>query len=60
EGMAEAAIALLAEPERLRAMGRASRRLAEERFCASHIIPLYEDLYARVVSGNHAAARPSR
>ncbi len=60
EGMAEASIALLAEPERLRAMGRASRRLAEERFCASHIIPLYEDLYARVVSGNHAAARPSR
>ncbi|MGH9507334.1 MAG: N-acetyl-alpha-D-glucosaminyl L-malate synthase BshA [Terriglobales bacterium] len=60
EGMAEAAIALLAEPERLRAMGRASRRLAEERFCASRIIPQYEDLYARVVSGNHAAARPSR
>lgn len=60
EGMAEAAIALLAEPERLRAMGRAARRLAEARFCASRIIPQYEDLYARVVSGNHAAARPSR
>jgi N-acetyl-alpha-D-glucosaminyl L-malate synthase BshA len=49
EGMSQAAIALLIdEPARLR-MAEAARKTAQDRFCASRIIPLYEAYYERVI-----------
>ncbi|MGH9536056.1 MAG: N-acetyl-alpha-D-glucosaminyl L-malate synthase BshA [Terriglobales bacterium] len=48
DAMAAAALQLLRDPERLRAMGQAGRHRAEEYFCASSIIPRYEALYDRV------------
>jgi len=51
EGMAAAGISLLKDPERLNTMATAARRTAQARFCASRIIPLYEDYYERVVRG---------
>ncbi len=48
--MAEAAIALLQDAERLAAMAHAARRTATERFCATRIIPLYEHYYERILA----------
>ena len=49
DGMAEAAIELLAEPERLHAMGEACRAAARSRYCSTRIIPHYERYYERVL-----------
>ncbi len=49
ETMARYAIELLSDESRLRAMGRACRAVAKSRFCASMIIPQYEDFYRRVL-----------
>lgn len=51
EGMAQAALEVLGAPEALRAMGRAARRQAEGRYSSSVIIPMYEELYRRVIAG---------
>jgi N-acetyl-alpha-D-glucosaminyl L-malate synthase BshA len=48
--MAEGAIALLSDPARLEAMATAARRTAQDRFCASRIIPLYESYYEQVLA----------
>lgn len=56
EAMAQAATALLSDDARLEAMSRAARITAQQHFCASRIIPLYEEFYERVISG---AATPS-
>jgi N-acetyl-alpha-D-glucosaminyl L-malate synthase BshA len=50
EAMADAAIALLNDPPRLEAMAAAARRTAQDRFCATRIIPLYEAYYERVLA----------
>jgi glycosyltransferase involved in cell wall biosynthesis len=49
DAMANAAIALLNDPPRFEALSRAARRTAQDRFCATRIIPLYEDYYRRVL-----------
>jgi len=49
DGMAAAAVALLRDEPRLQAMILAARRTAQDRFCASRIIPQYEAYYERVV-----------
>jgi len=49
EAMATAAIQLLRDEDRLGAMSRAARNTASEQFCASRIIPLYEQYYERVL-----------
>ncbi len=49
EGMAQCAIRLLQDPERLEALGAAARQTAQDRFCSSRIIPLYEKYYEQVV-----------
>lgn len=54
EAMAEAAVALLRDPERLRKMGEEARRRALAHFDASLIVPRYEEFYAAVL-----AERPS-
>ncbi len=48
-GMAQAAIDLLVNPEKLLAMGEACRAAARERYCSTRIIPLYERYYERVL-----------
>ena len=50
EGMAASAIDLLSDSARLEAMSTAARRTAQDHFCASRIIPLYENYYQRVLS----------
>jgi N-acetyl-alpha-D-glucosaminyl L-malate synthase BshA len=50
EAMAAGAITLLSDPERLEAMSAAARKTAQDHFCASRIIPLYERYYERIVA----------
>ena len=52
EGMSTSAIDLLSDSTRLEAMSTAARRTAQDHFCASRIIPLYENYYQRVL--NHS------
>lgn len=56
DGMAQAAIALLEDSGKLDAMATAARQTAQQKFCASRIIPQYEAFYERVVSGEEASA----
>jgi len=49
-GMYEAAVDLLSDPDRLQQMGDAARRTAQDHFCASRIIPLYENFYQRIIA----------
>ena len=48
--MSAAAISLLGDASRLRAMSVSARKTAQDRFCASRIIPLYEEFYERVIA----------
>jgi len=54
EAMAGAAIVLLGDEARLAAMALAARRTATDHFCASRIIPLYEEYYERVLARNQS------
>ncbi len=47
--MANYAIELLSDEARLREMGKAARASAQARFCASKIIPMYEQYYREVL-----------
>jgi N-acetyl-alpha-D-glucosaminyl L-malate synthase BshA len=47
--MARYAIELLSDEKALREMAKASRGVAQSRFCASRIIPQYEEFYRRVL-----------
>jgi N-acetyl-alpha-D-glucosaminyl L-malate synthase BshA len=49
DGMSQAAIALLTDEPARQRMAEAARKTAQDRFCASRIIPLYEEYYARVI-----------
>jgi len=49
EAMAGYAIELLSDDERLEDMGVSARASAQARFCASKIIPMYEDYYREVL-----------
>jgi L-malate glycosyltransferase len=49
ESMARFAIELLGDDAALRTMAKASRAVAQSRFCASRIIPQYEEYYRRVL-----------
>ncbi len=55
EGMAAGAIAMLADAPRLKSMAEAARQTAQDKFCTTRIIPLYEQYYADVLQ--FAAAR---
>lgn len=52
--MADAGIQLLQDDRRLSAMAQSARRTATERFCASKVIPLYEEYYERVLARSAA------
>jgi N-acetyl-alpha-D-glucosaminyl L-malate synthase BshA len=47
--MARCAIEILSDESNLRAMGKQARRSAQSRFCASRIIPQYENYYRSVL-----------
>jgi hypothetical protein len=47
--MARYAIDLLNDESALRKMGKASRAVAQARFCSSKIVPQYEEFYRRVL-----------
>lgn len=47
--MARYAIDLLGDESRLRTMAKAARAVASARFCASKIVPQYEEFYRRVL-----------
>jgi N-acetyl-alpha-D-glucosaminyl L-malate synthase BshA len=50
DAMAAGAISLLRDPERRAAMGRAGRRDAQQRFCSTRIVPMYEKYYEDVLA----------
>jgi len=52
ETMARFAIELLGDEDRLRAMGKQARAVAQSRFCSSKIVPQYEEFYRRVLDGS--------
>jgi N-acetyl-alpha-D-glucosaminyl L-malate synthase BshA len=58
EAMADAAADLLLNPEKLEAMAIAARKTAQQRFCASKIIPLYEKYYERVLDRAGSSVEP--
>jgi N-acetyl-alpha-D-glucosaminyl L-malate synthase BshA len=49
DAMADAAVEMLGDADRWQAMGRAARTVAEERFSAERIVPMYESLYEEVL-----------
>ncbi len=51
EGMAEASVSLLRDEAELDRMAAAARQTAQQRFCASRIIPQYEAFYEQVIEG---------
>jgi L-malate glycosyltransferase len=53
--MARYAINILGDDSALRAMGKRARATAQSRFCSSHIIPLYEDFYRKVLEKSKAS-----
>ncbi|WP_263378267.1 N-acetyl-alpha-D-glucosaminyl L-malate synthase BshA [Granulicella paludicola] len=54
EAMAEGAIWLLSDQARLDAMSAAARKTAQDKFCASRIIPHYERYYEQMISKTKA------
>jgi L-malate glycosyltransferase len=50
DAMASAAIELLADEARRAAMADAGRRAAQDRYCTTRIIPIYEEYYERVLA----------
>ncbi len=56
EAMADTAITLLRDDARLFAMATAARKTASDHFCASRIIPLYEEYYERVLARSNTTA----
>jgi L-malate glycosyltransferase len=50
DAMADSAIRLLTDERRLDAMGEAARKTAQDRFCSTRIIPLYEQYYEQVLA----------
>jgi N-acetyl-alpha-D-glucosaminyl L-malate synthase BshA len=58
EALARAVEGLMQDANRRKAMGEAAQRRARERFSAEAIVPLYEALYRRVLSGKPVKGAP--
>ena len=56
EAMARGAIDLLTDSPRLEAMATAARKTAQDNFCTSRIIPLYERYYRQIMEHGTTAA----
>jgi len=50
DAMAQAAIALLSDPERFEAMRQAARKTAQDRFCSTRILPRYIQFYESLLT----------
>ncbi|MBW3533842.1 MAG: N-acetyl-alpha-D-glucosaminyl L-malate synthase BshA [Gemmatimonadetes bacterium] len=50
EGMAAAAVAILTDDERWRALSEGGRRLAVERFDVERVVPVYESYYEEILN----------
>jgi glycosyltransferase involved in cell wall biosynthesis len=48
--MARGAIEILSNPSRLETMSRAARKTAQDKFCTTRIIPMYEHYYEAVLA----------
>ena len=59
ETMARKAISVLSDEAKLRAMGKQARCAAQARFCASKIIPEYENFYRCVLENSDGTPSPS-
>jgi len=57
DGMAEAAVALLTDPERHRDMRKAARKTAQDRFCSTRILPRYVDFYESLLGTRETESR---
>lgn len=57
EAMSAAAVDLFRNENRLQAMAKAARKTAQDRFCASRVIPIYEDYYDRVIARTASSTR---
>jgi glycosyltransferase involved in cell wall biosynthesis len=57
EAMAEGAVSLLKDRERLQAMRDAGRKTAQGRFCASLVVPQYVRYYEQVLAGQGSETR---
>jgi N-acetyl-alpha-D-glucosaminyl L-malate synthase BshA len=55
EGMAAAAVAILADEATWSQMSASARETAVSRFEADKVVPMYEDLYREVVAGSRAS-----
>jgi N-acetyl-alpha-D-glucosaminyl L-malate synthase BshA len=55
--MSEAAIALLQDPARLEELSAASRKTAQDQFCASTIIGKYESYYRHILAKSNETLR---
>ena len=51
EGMADASISLLSDPDRWAELSRGARATAVERFSSEQVVPVYEELYRQVIGG---------
>ncbi|MHB1935796.1 MAG: N-acetyl-alpha-D-glucosaminyl L-malate synthase BshA [Acidobacteriaceae bacterium] len=49
EAMAAAAVGLLRDPDRLKEMARAGRQEAQRTYCASRVVPKYEEFYESIL-----------
>ncbi len=54
DAMSTAAISLLSDQHRLEAMAKAGRKTAQDHFCSSRVIPLYEDYYTTASRHPHS------
>jgi len=52
DGMAAGALSLLTDPDHLETMSKAARKTAQDKFCASRIIPMYEAYYEQVIAAS--------
>ncbi|MEO6923205.1 MAG: glycosyltransferase, partial [Bryocella sp.] len=51
-GMVEGALSLLTDPAALEKMSCAARKTAQDRFCATRIIPHYERFYQQIIDAH--------
>jgi len=58
EAMAAGAIALLKDRDRFEAMREAGRQTAQQRFCASLVVPYYVNYYEYILNANPVAIHP--
>jgi len=57
DGMTARAIEILSNDDLRQRMGRAGRQVAIEKYDEAKIVPLYRELYERIIAGEHVSSR---